>query len=132
MRTLILSVCLVAASSALAGEGGMSAEEFETFTTGRTMNFAVSGEHYGIEEYLPGRRVRWSFLDGRCKRGNWWEEAGAICFAYEDTPEVQCWIMRARGDGMTATFVADPPDPTRYEAWETDEPIYCMGPDVGV
>jgi hypothetical protein len=132
MRNLILALSLTVAPAVFAGDGGMNADEFDAFTTGRTLNFAVEGQHYGIEEYLPGRRVRWSFLDGRCKDGTWWEEAGAICFAYEGTPEVQCWIMRARGAGLTAIFVSDPPDPTFYEAWETDEPLYCMGPDIGV
>ena len=70
----------------------MSGAEFDAYTKGKTLYFGRGGAPYGAEVYLDNRRLRWSFLDGECKDGYWYEEApSSICFVYEDRPEPQCW-----------------------------------------
>ena len=111
----------------------MTAEEFETHTEGRTLSYAIDGTPYGIEEYLPNRRVRWSFLDGKCKEGYWYEAEGSqICFVYEDSPDPQCWTFFREGSKLRAVFENDPSSTVLYEARQNDEPMMCYGPDVGV
>ena len=69
----------------------MTAAEFEAYTNGKTLYFNNQGETYGAERYFDKRRVEWSFLDGVCQQGRWFE-AGRdyICFVYEDTVDPQC------------------------------------------
>lgn len=110
----------------------MSGEEFETYVTGKTLFFGSRGEAYGVEQYLPGRRVKWSFLDGKCKDGVWYEEAGQICFIYDDSPEPQCWTFERTPSGLSALFENNPQATQLYEAQQSDEPMLCLGPDVGV
>jgi hypothetical protein len=110
----------------------MSGSEFEAYATGKTLYFGQAGQSYGVEEYLPDRRVRWSFLDGKCKDGFWYEEAGQICFIYEDDPAPQCWSFYQENNGLRAVFENDPASTVLYEANQNDEPMLCLGPDVGV
>lgn len=109
----------------------MSAAEFDAYTTGKTLYFREDGEAYGAERYLPDRKVEWSFLDGRCKMGAWYADGPNICFTYEDNPAPQCWIFEQSGSGLKAEFIGDGNATVLYEAETSDEPMYCMGPDVG-
>lgn len=110
----------------------MTAAEFEAYVTGRTLFFGQNGQVYGAEEYRDNRRVRWSFLDGECKEGIWYEEGDQICFVYEDRLVPQCWQFFLDGTGLTAQFEGDPDQPELYEARELDEEMICLGPEVGV
>ncbi|GGG63111.1 hypothetical protein GCM10011415_06880 [Salipiger pallidus] len=132
MRHLILAAILALPVSAQAAEP-MSGAEFENYVTGKTLYFGMEGSAYGVEEYLGDRRVRWSFLDGRCKDGTWYEEkAGLICFVYEDEPAPQCWSFFREGSGLRAVFENDPASTVLYEARQNDEPMVCLGPEIGV
>ncbi|SRR6056297_1379725 len=130
-QILALALTCLTALPALAAEP-MSASDFESYVTGKTLYFGLNGEAYGVEKYLPDRQVRWSFLDGECKEGFWYEEAGQICFVYEDSPDPQCWSFFKEGDGLRAVFENDPSSTVLYEAQQNDEPMLCYGPDVGV
>ena len=110
----------------------MTAAEFEAYTTGKTLFFGRSGQAYGAEEYLENRRVRWSFLDGRCKDGRWYEDAGDICFVYDDDPEPQCWEFERAPSGLIARFQGLSSSPDVYEAQDLDEEMLCLGPEIGV
>jgi len=110
----------------------MSAEAFDSYTRGKTLYYGFDGEAYGVERYLAGRRVIWSFLDGRCKEGVWYEEAGQICFIYEDRLDPQCWTFSQSPDGLAARFENDPVTTELYEAQDTGDEMLCLGPDVGV
>lgn len=110
----------------------MSARDFEAYVTGKTLYFGQNGEAYGVEEYLEDRRVRWSFLDGKCKDGVWFEEDGLICFVYEDNYTPQCWSFYRDSGGLRAVFQNDPENTTLYEAQQDDEPMICLGPEIGV
>lgn len=111
----------------------MSAEEFDNYTRGKTLFYGSEGALYGVERYLDNRRVIWSFLDGQCKEGWWYEEAGQICFLYEDRPgDPQCWTFSRSPNGLQAQFENDPDATELYEAEDIDEEMLCYGPDVGV
>ena len=71
------------------------------------LSYSSQGRSYGAEQYLPGRRVIWTFLDGECQEGSWYEEAGLICFVYENNFEPQCWSFWERGGGLAARKVAE-------------------------
>lgn len=130
MKSPLAALALTCSTvSALAAP--MDGAEFEAYTTGKTLYFSEGGQAYGAERYLPNRKVEWSFLDGRCKSGAWYAEGRAICFVYEDRPDPQCWEFEQTGRGLKATFLGDGQTTELYEAQQSDEPMYCMGPDVG-
>jgi len=110
----------------------MSASEFDAYTQGKTFYYGAQGAPYGAEEYLENRRVRWTFLDGKCQDGYWYEEAGLICFVYDEKPEPQCWSFQRSGTGLVAQFENDPNQTVLYEVEKTDEPLTCLGPEIGV
>jgi hypothetical protein len=105
--------------------------EFEAFATGKTLSYAVGGTVYGAEQYLPGRRVVWAFKGQQCRKGFWYEEAGQVCFVYEDEPAAQCWTFSRDGDGLLAGFTGDPEGAEPVRVQEGD-PLTCAGPDLGV
>lgn len=115
----------------LAGEP-LSASEFDRYTQGRTLFYGFGGAMYGVERYLPGRRVIWSFLDGKCQEGSWYDKAGQICFVYENRNDPQCWTFELGARGLTARFGDDPAATELYEAEDIGEDMLCHGPDVGV
>lgn len=109
----------------------MDADAFERYVTGKTLLYSDAGRDYGAERYLPGRLVEWSFLDGRCKSGVWYPSGTNICFVYEDSVSEQCWQFEMTPDGLSARFVGDDDTLELYEARQSEERMYCMGPDVG-
>ncbi|GAB4298541.1 MAG: hypothetical protein Kow0058_14770 [Roseovarius sp.] len=132
MRRLVLLMCLVSAAPAASGQAPMTAEEFDDYTRGKTFYYGSGGEPYGAEEYLPDRRVIWTFLDGKCQNGRWYEAGGLICFVYENEFGPQCWSFTRSIDGLIARFENDPAQTELYEVQRTAEPLACPGPDVGV
>ncbi|MEX0302637.1 MAG: hypothetical protein AB3N24_09460 [Leisingera sp.] len=129
--TIPLLSLLALPAAAAAGEP-LNAEQFDSYTQGRTLFYGFGGSMYGVERYLPGRRVIWSFLDGKCQEGSWYEEAGQICFLYQDRNDPQCWSFELTPGGLTARFENDPESTQLYEAEEIGEEMLCYGPDVGV
>lgn len=114
-------------------QGPMSGAQFDTATKGKTFYYGSGGKPYGAEQYLDKQRVRWSFLDGKCKEGLWFEENGLICFIYEDNLDPQCWSFQKGGaGGLVAHFQNKQAQTTLYEMKQSDKPMKCMGPDVGV
>lgn len=113
-------------------ETAMSAEAFDTYTRGKTLFYGSQGRLYGAERYLEGRRVIWSFLDGDCRRGEWYEDRGLICFVYEDRADPQCWSFEKGAGGLIARFENNPEATELYEADDIGEEMICFGPDVGV
>jgi hypothetical protein len=116
----------------LAAETPMSAAEFDAYTRGKTLFYSDGGIDFGAEEYLPNRRVLWTFLDGECVEGTWYEAGGLICFDYEDFEAHQCWSFFEGPSGLIARFENDPTRQPLYETRESREPLQCIGPKVGV
>ncbi len=131
MKHLCLALLLCA--TPVLAETPMSAAEFDAYATGKTLFFGSRGQAYGAEEYLPDRRVRWSFLDGKCKDGYWYEaQDNLICFVYEDNPDPQCWSFQRSPGGLRARFENNPEATELYEVEQSKKPMLCLGPDVGV
>lgn len=131
LRILILIATLLGPATLSAAEP-LSAEDFDSYTRGKTLFYGQNGRAYGVERYLDNRRVIWSFLDGDCKNGTWYEENGQICFVYEDRFEPQCWTFQMGAGGLIAQFENDPAATELYEAEDLGEEMLCYGPDVGV
>lgn len=129
MRALLSWFLIALPAVALAA---MSAEEFDEYTLGKTFYYGSLGEPYGAEEYLPNRRVIWTFLDGECQNGTWYEEGGLICFVYDKEPDPQCWSFTRSAGGLIAQFENDPEQTELYEVERTSDPLVCPGPDLGV
>jgi len=129
IRVLLLSALF--ATPALA-EGPMSAEAFDRYATGKTLFYGSGGTPYGAEQYLPGRKVIWTFLDGDCRQGLWYEENGLICFRYERDPEApQCWSFFEEDGGLIARFENDPAARVLIEVEQSPEPLSCPAPYIG-
>lgn len=131
---LIMAFGVAPAMAQVAGQSPMNAQAFEAYTLGRTLSFSAHGTPYGIEEYLPGRRVRWAFVGQECNDGVWYERNGAICFLYENAPtNEQCWHFFSTGSGLRGVFQGpDGPSTELYEVEQSDQPLTCQGPGVGV
>lgn len=132
MRPILPLIALIAALPAWAADAPMTGAEFDAYSRGKTLTYAVGGTVYGAEQYLPGRRVVWAFSQQECRDGVWYEEDGQICFVYEHDPTPQCWQFFLDHGGLRARFMADPPGADLIEVDQGTEPLICAGPDVGV
>jgi hypothetical protein len=122
MRKLLLLLLL---ANPAAAKETMTAEEFDAHVTGRTITFRTeTNPLFGIEAYLPGRRVMWSTFEGTCMYGVWYESKGDICFRYDNDPEPKCWAIYAEEDGIKAVFTNVPFGTVIFET-DADEPLIC-------
>ena len=129
-RAVLLWFCLPGLAAA---QDALNAQDFDALTLGKTYYYNSGGQPYGAEEYLPNRKVRWSFLDGQCMDGHWWQEGEFICFAYDERPDDHhCWTFRMKPGGLAARFENDPNGRELYEVEQTDKPMMCLGPKIGV
>ncbi|SLN26775.1 hypothetical protein PSA7680_01181 [Pseudoruegeria aquimaris] len=105
---------------------------FDGYTSGKTLTYALNGQVYGAEQYLPGRKVRWAFLNGECLDGEWYPAGDLVCFTYENAPEPQCWAFYSLGGRLMARFMNDPEATTLYELEQSPAPLACEGVEPGV
>jgi hypothetical protein len=127
-----LVVTLAAAAPAPA-ETPLSGAAFDALTRGRTLTFGIGGTVFGIEQYLPGRRVIWAFIGEPCRHGLWAEtQPGTICFVYDHDPAKHCWQFFDDDGRLRARFMGDPPMPDYVQIDEIKGPIPCPGPAPGV
>lgn len=129
---LALAFALLFASPVGAQETPMTPDEFEAYATGKTLTYARNGAVWGTEQYLPGRRVVWAFTADECRDGTWYDDQGAVCFVYEDEQSPQCWNFYAGPNGLRAQYLGDPDSTPLSEVDQSNGPMPCMGPDVGV
>lgn len=113
-------------------ETPMTAAQFEAYSTGKTLTYALGGVVWGTEEYKANRRVMWAFTEAECRDGYWYEKGNEICFIYEDPNDPKCWLFYLDAAGMRARFATDPPEMELSEVANSTEPMGCLGPDVGV
>lgn len=126
-----LLFALAVLSAPVQAQDLLTAEEFDALTINRTMTWASYGLVYGVEQYLPGRRVRWTEIGDDCKLGHWYQEGQAICFLYEDDPTPACWEITLSGAGMLAVELSDPEGAEPVQIEETTETMPCFGPEIG-
>ena len=131
MRMMPLILALVAAPTAQA-ETILSPEEFHAYSAGTTLYFNRGGQAYGAEQYFDDRKVIWTFFNGNCQRGFWYQAGQEICFVYEIDPEAQCWHFLDTGKGRAARRIGDDPADDLIVAGQDDVPLSCPGPDLGV
>lgn len=123
MLRVILCLCLAAPAAA---QNAMTAEEFEAYATGKTITFRTDlTPEFGVERYLPGRRVMWSTFDGICQYGVWFESKGNICFRYEHDPEHKCWAIYDEPDGLRGVYTTVPNTTVIYEVLDREDPLIC-------
>jgi hypothetical protein len=76
--------------------------------------------------------VIWAFSGEECERGVWYGQGDRICFVYEDDPAPECWLYHRTRDGsLQATYTGDDADPSLVVVEESQDPLFCPGPDVG-
>ncbi|NHX27521.1 hypothetical protein HA397_26590 [Escherichia coli] len=113
-------------------ETPISAAEFDAYTRGKTMFYGRDGVPYGAEQYLPNRRVIWTFLDGECQEGTWFAEGEQICFDYGNGSPLQCWRFFLNDGRLSAQFEDGTTAMPLIEVEQTPQPLWCPGPKVGV
>lgn len=129
MRYLVFALSLLTGSAY--AEELISPSQFQSMTEGKTLYFNREGTAYGAEQYLPGRRVIWTFFDGTCQEGTWYAARDEICFLYDGRDTAQCWYFLETDSGKRARIVGDNPRNDLSVVGETDEPLQCPGPSVG-
>ena len=104
-RLAALALCLAPLSPApLWAEGQsqpatddpLSAQAFERFVEGRTLDAWNDTGRYGVETFLPDRRTLWE-EGGTCLDGRWFPQDGLICFDYDGVEDIYCWSYHDRG-----------------------------------
>jgi hypothetical protein len=132
VRPLAFAVALVALAAPGLAQTPLTAEEFEAHVTGRTVTYRQFDFIFGIEEYLPGRKVRWSVAPGECQYGSWYPQDRRICFVYEYDPVPHCWTFWKEGGALVALSDSGQPGEELYEVDRSPSPLACPGPDIGV
>jgi hypothetical protein len=113
-------------------ETPLSAEAFEAHVTGKTITYQQYDVIFGIEEYLPDRKVRWSVAPDECQYGSWYPQGENICFVYDFDPIPACWTFWLRDGALVSLSVNSAPGAELYEVAADATPLPCPGPDVGV
>jgi hypothetical protein len=96
------------------------------------VTYSRLGSLFGIEEYLPGRQVRWSVAPDHCQYGIWYQEGGDICFVYDADPVPHCWTFWLRDGRLVAQPAGDDQGFELLETGSSSDGLSCPGPDVGV
>lgn len=130
--TFLLATILLVMPVAALTEERLSAEEFDRYSRGKTLYYGVGGATYGVEQYLPNRRVIWAFVGDECRHGHWYEQNEQICFVYDHDPAPQCWTFYRSGGGIAARFAGKSELEPLTEIKQSHEPMFCPGPKVGV
>lgn len=125
-----LALALVVAAPMAAAQP-MTPEEFETFATGRTLDYSGNGTILGSEAYLPDRRVRDADTGGPCRDGFWYPDGPAVCFVYEGSDQRHCWLYWREGGIIRAKPQNAGPDDAAQTVTPATTPLTCA-PEVGV
>ncbi|MBA3909412.1 MAG: hypothetical protein C0524_05875 [Rhodobacter sp.] len=131
MRSALCAIALVGTTTAALAQTPLSADEFEAHVLGKTLTYRQFAGVFGIEEYLPGRQVRWSVAENLCQYGGWYPQGDTICFVYEYSPTPHCWAFWLEDGSLVAVSVNDLPGAELYEVDQSEVPLPCPGPDIG-
>lgn len=127
---IALAAAVLCTAPALA-ETPMTAEEFDAFSLGKTLDYSIDGQLYGSEMHLPGHRTRDADVGKACHDGTWFAEGDQICFMYGADPKHYCWRFWRQGDGLLAQ-PSGSPDATPSDVTIATTSLTCPGPEVGV
>jgi hypothetical protein len=131
LRLVPLAMALACLAGAVAAQTPLTGDAFGAHVTGKTVTYRQQDRVFGIEEYLSGRKVRWSVAPGTCQYGSWYPEGGNICFVYEYDPVPHCWTFWLEGGALVARSALGQPGDELHEAARSDTPLACPGPDLG-
>jgi hypothetical protein len=129
MRAALL-LCLLASTAS--ARTLMTPDEFDAWSSGKTLAYSVDGEIYGSEAYFPGRRVRDADTGGPCLDGSWYADGDAVCFIYPARDGIHCWTYWREGDAVFAKPLTAAPEDPSQRVTVADQPLACPGPEVGV
>lgn len=110
----------------------MTADDYEAWSMGQTLDYAIDGAVYGAERHLPGRKTLDADLGEPCTEGLWFPEGDAICFIYDGSDATHCWHFWREGDQVLAKPVGEDPEAAPREVTVSKTQLACPGPDVGV
>ena len=126
-----LTLAVFALATPGLAETPITATEFEAHVTGKTLTYQQFTSVFGIEEYLAGRKVRWSTAPNECQYGSWYPQGDAICFVYEYDPTPACWTFWLRNGALVALSTDGVAGEELHEVQASDQGLPCPGPDVG-
>ncbi len=129
MRLLLLLLCL--AAPAARAETQMTADEFQDWSTGKTLDYFIDGTLWGSETHLAGRETVDDGERDICRPGRWSARADDICFTYDDGPGTFCWRFVKDGDQVFAQDADDLSAP-RFSVTRSDAPVACPSTGAGV
>ncbi|MBL9064160.1 hypothetical protein [Tabrizicola sp.] len=129
MRFILFALLI---ATPLRAETPITAETFEAHVTGKTLTYRQFDYVFGIEEYLPDRKVRWSTAPTECLYGSWYPQGDDICFVYEYDPTPACWTFWLKDGALVALSSTGLPGEELHEVDASARGLPCPGPDVGV
>lgn len=122
-------ICLLATPVA-AQDAPMTGSEFARYVKNRTLTYTYPDGTLGIEQYNPDRTVLWQFQGQECQKGVWYEDAGEICFVYEDDPSPKCWIVYKTEKGIRSIYADRPSSLIVHNELSKSAPLICPGPPL--
>ncbi|OYW60702.1 MAG: hypothetical protein B7Z10_00160 [Rhodobacterales bacterium 32-66-7] len=129
MRAALLALCLTAAPAG--AETLMTVAEFEAWSTGKTLVYAVDGVVIGSEQHLPNRQTLDADIGGPCIEGSWFGDGDAVCFIYAAYEGTHCWLFWHDAGVVTAKPLNAGAKSPVYTVTADDAPMDCS-PAVGV
>ena len=111
----------------------MNGDEFDAYTRDKTFYFAESGQPYGAEE-IPAQPPRkmvlsgWTLQGREVVRGS---RAKSALFT-KTGPILNAGASSTNLAGLIARFEGVTGGTILYETRQSEQPMMCMGPDVGV
>lgn len=126
-----LAFVLALLPSHLHADTPITAEAFEAHVTGKTLTYQQFDSLFGVEEYLPDRKVRWSTAPNECLYGSWFPQDDKICFVYEYNPDPICWTFWLRDGALVALSETGLAGEELHEVDASDQGLPCPGPDIG-
>lgn len=128
----IAALCVNAFGTVARAQTLMTADEFDAFSRGKTLDYSVNGRIWGSETYGPDRKTLDADVGGPCLEGRWFAEGDAICFVYPARDGQHCWQYWRVGDAVFARPLSAAPGDPPQRVTVASGPLACPGPDVGV
>jgi hypothetical protein len=97
-----LALTLLLLTGAAQAQTPMTAEEFEAFSTGQTLDYFIDGTFWGSERHLADRKTLDADAEGPCREGEWFPKDDMICFVYEGDAGEHCWQFFRDGSRVLA------------------------------
>jgi hypothetical protein len=125
------ALALILASLPAGARTLMTADDFEAWSEGRTLDYWIDGTYWGSERHLAGRRTLDADAEGACREGRWHPKDGMICFVYSDIAGEHCWRFWRDG-ALVVAEAAGEEGALASVVTLADQPLACAGPEVGV